>query len=128
MGPPTILVVDDEFLIAEIVCYALEDEGCDVRCAADGRRALALLDAEPAFRPAVVVTDFMMPAMNGLELAQAIRGRPALARVPIVLMSGAQADIGRREKDIFAAVFDKPFRLEELVRTVMSLVSAPPPT
>jgi two-component system, OmpR family, response regulator VicR len=120
----TVLVVDDEFLIAEIIAFALEDEGYEVVTATDGCRALALIDGPPPLRPDLIVTDFMMPAMNGLELARAVRAKAALAGLPIILMSGAQADIGRRDGSAFSVVFDKPFQVDELVQMVKVL--APP--
>ena len=60
----TILIVDDEYLIADILGYAMEDEGYMVVKASNGRRGLEVLDRE---RPELVITDFMMPVMDGLE-------------------------------------------------------------
>lgn len=116
----TILVVDDEFLIADVLTFALEDEGYAVVTASNGRKALDLFETA---RPALVVTDFMMPVMNGLELARAIRRHPAGAGTPILLMSGAQAEIARGHRDLFAGVFDKPFVVGEIVAAVRDLVS-----
>src|SRR5690606_10175019 len=106
----TILIVDDEYLIADILGYALEDEGYMVVKAGNGRRGLEVLDRE---RPALVITDFMMPVMDGGEFAQAIRDRADSAQLPILLMSGAHGSIGRTSPELFAAVFDKPFEVEQ---------------
>ncbi|WP_462382833.1 response regulator [Pseudomonas sp. Marseille-QA0892] len=115
----TILIVDDEYLIADILGYALEDEGYMVAKASNGRKGLEVLDRE---RPELVITDFMMPVMDGLEFARAIRARPQSANLPIILMSGAQASIGRAEPALFSAVFDKPFQLDAVLATVRALV------
>ncbi|HWL83714.1 MAG TPA: response regulator [Roseomonas sp.] len=115
----TILVVDDEFLITDLLAAELEDQGYRVLQAHHGRKALEILAQE---RPALIVTDFMMPLMNGLEMAQAIKARPEYRDLPIVLLSGAQGAIARRHPEIFAAVYDKPvelWRLSEVIRTLI---------
>ncbi|AIS17262.1 response regulator [Pseudomonas rhizosphaerae] len=119
----TILIVDDEYLIADILGYALEDEGYMAVKAGNGKRALEILDRE---RPALVITDFMMPGMNGLELAQKIRSHPSFKSVPILLMSGAQGSVGRATPDLFNAVYDKPFDINEVVKKIRQLVPLEP--
>jgi CheY-like chemotaxis protein len=118
----TILVVDDEFLIADVLAFALEDEGYMVVRASNGRKGLDVFQRD---RPALVITDFMMPVMNGLEFAQAIHDRMNGATLPIILMSGAQAEIARRHGHLFAAIFDKPFRVGDIVRAVVELAGPP---
>ncbi|MBD1554173.1 response regulator [Pseudomonas typographi] len=115
----TILIVDDEYLIADILGYALEDEGYMVVKASNGKKGLEVLDRE---RPALVITDFMMPVMDGLEFAKAIRARPAGSHMPILLMSGAQGPIGRSNPELFAAVFDKPFDIDAVIAKVREFV------
>ncbi|MDB5370085.1 MAG: response regulator receiver protein [Roseomonas sp.] len=118
----TILVVDDEFLIADVLTFALEDEGFIVVRASNGRKGL---DAFQRDRPALVITDFMMPVMNGLEFARAVKARAEGTALPIILMSGAQADIARQNRHLFAAVFDKPFSVARIVESVIGLVGRP---
>ncbi|WPO98006.1 response regulator [Pseudomonas sp. HR96] len=115
----TILIVDDEYVIADILGYALEDEGYTVVKAGNGRKGLEILERD---RPTLVITDFMMPLMDGLEFARAIRERPAFEQTPIVLMSGAQANLGRDNPHIFAAVFDKPFDIDKVIAKVSELL------
>jgi CheY-like chemotaxis protein len=117
-----ILVVDDEFLVAETVTYLLEDEGYEVAQASHGRQALAMIQAD---RPALVITDFMMPLMTGLELAQALRAMPEYQDLPIVLVSGAQSAIARYHRELFSAVFDKPIQNHLLLEQVRKLVDLP---
>ncbi len=114
----TILIVDDEYLIADILGYALEDEGYRVVKAGNGQRGLEVFERE---HPALVITDFMMPLMNGVEFAEAIRSQPACADLPILLMSGAHASIGRATLNLFADVFDKPFDVDQVVAKVRAL-------
>ncbi|WP_262032192.1 response regulator [Microvirga sp. Mcv34] len=121
----TILVVDDEFLIADLLVDALEEEGFRVVTASNGRKALEVLHKEA---PALVLTDFMMPLMNGLELAQAIKANPDRSKIPIILVSGAQGAIARNHPDLFVAVYDKPFRVEKVVAAVIEIVGTPPQT
>jgi len=113
----TILIVDDEYVIADILGYALEDEGYSVVKASNGRKGLEVLERD---RPALVITDFMMPIMDGIEFAQCIRDRKP--DLPILLMSGAQGSVGRARPDLFAAVFDKPFDIEQVLAKVAELV------
>ncbi|PWB31384.1 response regulator [Pseudomonas sp. SDI] len=115
----TILVVDDEYLITEILGFSLEDAGYRVQKAGDGKKALEILRAEPID---LLITDYMMPAMNGEELAQAVRANPALSNLPIILMSGAQANIGRMAPELFASVLDKPFDTDKLIAQVRELI------
>ncbi|WP_414476294.1 response regulator [Microvirga sp. M2] len=114
-----ILVVDDEFLVAEMIACLLEDEGYEVAQASHGRQALAMIQEE---RPALVITDFMMPLMTGLELARALKATSGYRDLPIILMSGAQGAIARDHHDLFAAVFDKPFRNGHLLEQVRKLI------
>lgn len=115
----TILVVDDEYLIADILSFALEDEGFMVVTAGNGRKGLEVLDRE---RPALIITDFMMPVMDGLEFATAVRALPSANHLPIILMSGAQAHIGMQRSDLFDAVLAKPFNIDLIIAEVKKLL------
>lgn len=116
----TILVVDDEYLIADILGYALEDEGFMVVKASNGRKGLEVLERE---RPALIITDFMMPVMDGLEFATAVRALPSLNHLPIILVSGAQAHVGMERSDLFDAVLDKPFKIDLIIAEVRRLLT-----
>ena len=117
----TILVVDDEYLIADIIGYALEDEGFMVVKASNGQKGLEVLERE---RPALIITDFMMPIMDGLEFAASVRALPSLNYLPIILMSGAQAHLGKERPDIFNAVLAKPFNIDTIIAEVRRLLAA----
>lgn len=115
-----ILVVDDEYLIADILCYALEDEGFMVVKASNGQKGLEVFERE---RPALIITDFMMPVMDGLEFAKAIRALPSVNHLPIILISGAQAHIGMKKSDLLNAVLEKPFNIDSILATVRGLLA-----
>ncbi|EUB87745.1 MULTISPECIES: response regulator [unclassified Pseudomonas] len=115
----TILVVDDEYLIADVLGLALEDEGFMVVTASNGRKGLEVLERE---RPALIITDFMMPVMNGLEFATAVRALPSFSQLPIILMSGAQAHIGMQRSDLFNTVLPKPFKIDVIIAEVKKLL------
>lgn len=116
---PLIVIAEDEFLIADVLAIMLEDAGYEVASAAHGKAALELVRAR---RPALVVTDYMMPLMTGLELAQAMRADEELANIPIILVSGAQGSIGRANPAMFDAVLDKPYNEKKLIQTVAALL------
>ncbi|MFD2641568.1 response regulator [Pseudomonas japonica] len=118
----TVLVVDDEYVISDILELALEDAGYQVEKASNGLRALEVLDKT---RVELLITDYMMPVMNGEELARKLRDDPQFRALPIILMSGAQASIGRENPGLFDGVLDKPFDTEMLIAMVQRLV--PPP-
>ncbi|WP_312407057.1 response regulator [Rhizobium sp.] len=114
-----IVIAEDEFLIQDVLAMMLEDAGYDVEAASHGAAALELVKQH---KPALVVTDFMMPLMTGLELARAMRANAELKTIPIILTSGAQGSIGRAEPEMFDAVLDKPYREKELLVTIGNLL------
>ncbi len=114
-----IVVADDEFLLAQMLADLLEDEGHEVFMAQNGRKALDLVRRRG---PALLVTDFMMPMLNGMEVATEIRADPALHDLPIVLVTGAQGGIARDRSDLFDAVLDKPYSHDALLEVVARLL------
>lgn len=89
IGKFHVLVVDDEPDKANLLKVALEMEGYEVHIAANGREALAAIESFP---PDLVVTDVMMPEINGYELARRIRENPGTRFIPIVLQSAARIE------------------------------------
>jgi CheY-like chemotaxis protein len=116
-----IVVADDEFMLATLLADILEDEGHEVEIASHGVEALEQIHVR---RPALLITDFMMPLMTGLELAQAIRADEDLFDLPIILISGAQAAIARQYSALFFAVMDKPYERAALIEVVTHAVKA----
>lgn len=117
----TILIIDDEYLIADILSFALEDEGFHTVVAGSGAKALDVLGQD---RPDLIITDFMMPGMTGLELAEIIKSLAAHRATPIMLMSGAQAYMGTERPDLFALVIEKPFDIGQVIEKIHALFDA----
>ncbi|MFP4010695.1 MAG: sigma-54-dependent transcriptional regulator [Spirochaetaceae bacterium] len=111
----TILVVDDEAGIREVLSGILEDEGYEVRLAADGVEALATMESE---RPELVLLDVWLPRMGGMDvLARLKEDYPG---VPVVIISG-HGNIDIAVKAVKAGAFDfleKPLSLERVVTAV----------
>jgi two-component system, chemotaxis family, sensor kinase CheA len=91
--PLGVLVVDDTAVVRELERSILEEAGYRVRTAGDGHQALAALAGAPAD---LVVTDVDMPNCDGLELTRSIRAEPALAGLPVVVVTSNVGDADRR--------------------------------
>lgn len=87
VSKPTVLVVDDEPDKRELLAFAMEREGCDVRTANDGAAGLAAVEAH---LPDLIITDVMMPKMNGYEMARRVRANPLTRFIPIIIQSAAR--------------------------------------
>jgi CheY-like chemotaxis protein len=115
-----VLVVDDEFGIAKLLHDALVDEGHRVLLATNGRQALEKAAVE---LPDLVITDFMMPVMDGASLVRAFAADPALRKVPIAIMSSMpEATVAERCSG-YSLFVRKPFRIFELVDLIMGLIN-----
>ena len=80
--------MDDEEDIRDALCEAIEMLGCRAITAADGAAALELLQT---YRPCLIVLDLLMPVMTGQEMIEAMRKRPELAALPVVVSTSAPA-------------------------------------
>jgi DNA-binding response OmpR family regulator len=112
MSRPTILVVDDEPFVLDFVAQALQDEGYGVLKARDGADGLRLAREHP---PALVITDVMMPRLNGIELIRRLKESAGTASVPIIVMSCVPRGAASVEANHF---LEKPFDLEVLLELV----------
>jgi CheY-like chemotaxis protein len=122
--PKTILVVDDEQVLLEMLEDLLTDAGYRVCTARNGREALAHLTHTPAD---LVLTDVMMPLMDGPALYHAMRANPAYAAIPVLLMSmagSAALPAELMEHDHDHAFILKPFKLEGLLGAISRLLSS----
>ena len=109
----SVLIVDDDEALRETMAEALGDEGFTVACSAHGLDALKLLRS--GLRPDVILLDLMMPVMDGWSFREQQSRDPALASIPVVVVTAAHA----LSKPIDArAVVRKPFKLAELVAVV----------
>jgi CheY-like chemotaxis protein len=117
----TVLVIDDETSIAETVRAVLEDEGYVVQVARNGREGLARLEDA---RPDLVLSDVMMPELDGRELCRIMRADPAYRAIPIVLMS-ATSEASVRGRCAYTAFLGKPFDMDALLAVVATGLSVP---
>jgi len=115
-----ILIVEDEYGAAEILQLILEAHGYRVASASNGKAALEQLAGE---RPAVIVSDFMMPHMNGAELGTAIRQSPALGEVPFLFISGTNEDVVRKSFGDYDGFLAKPYDVDALLSIVAELAA-----
>jgi CheY-like chemotaxis protein len=107
----TILVVDDDVDIRASLCDFLEDEGYTIATAANGRDALDYLRGNPA--PSVVLLDLMMPIMDGYEFRTEQKRDPAIAAIPVVVMT-ARGTVGSSDLDV-EQVLQKSLKLPKLL-------------
>jgi CheY-like chemotaxis protein len=125
MSNETVLIVEDEFAIAELLAMALTDSGYRVVLAANGRQALERLSEEPP--PDLVISDFMMPVLDGAGFIQAMREIEPQCDIPCIIMSSIPEDAVRARINGYAGFIRKPFRIAALVRLVTIVLAARPP-
>lgn len=119
---PTILLVDDEPLLTEMLEYRLRAKGFDVKVAHDGREAMEKFTQQ---RPSAVVLDAMMPVYDGMEVLRRIRQDEECGDTPVIMLSAR-----RNEDDIVRALeagasdyIVKPFLPEELMVRLQRLLA-----
>jgi DNA-binding response OmpR family regulator len=110
-----ILVVDDEPLIARLACEALAEEEGFEAMPSDGLHALATMRD---FSPDVVLLDLLMPTVDGVEVARLMRADPALASIPIVVVTALYRVDIQIEQIKPAAMLAKPFDLDDLLDAI----------
>ena len=117
-----ILVIDDEQDIRELVAFKLSRMGHDVVSEADGAAGLA---AARMMRPDLVLVDWMMPRLTGIEVCTELRADPAFALTPIILLT-ARAQESDLQRGFAAGVSDyvvKPFSPRELATRVGAMLT-----
>jgi CheY-like chemotaxis protein len=111
----TVLVVDDEFGIVDVLETILTDEGYRVLTACNGNQGLVKLSAE---KPDVILLDFMMPILGGAEMLRAMAAEPAYQRIPVIMISSLSEDVITERCKGYAAFLHKPFRAAAVLSTV----------
>lgn len=109
--PPCVLIVDDDNDIRDVLTEALTDAGYETRCAANGTLAIADMRGQ---RPCLVLLDLMMPPLDGWAVVAAMKADPALAGVPVCVLSAVaeRAPVGA------SCVLRKPASLDALLAVV----------
>lgn len=119
-SPATIFVVDDELMLLELATAILEPLGFDVRTFHDPKQALA---EYPAAKPAVVVTDYAMGEMNGLDLVRECRLVNPLQKT--ILVSGTVDENIYANAQVKPDCFlSKPYQIRDFVESIEALVKA----
>lgn len=113
----SILIVDDEVTIRELIQYNLEKEGFKVTCAADGEHALDLMNR---INYDLVILDLMLPGIDGLEVCRKMRLDPSLAGIPIIMLSAKGEEIDKVVGLELGAddYITKPFGVRELIARI----------
>jgi two-component system alkaline phosphatase synthesis response regulator PhoP len=117
----TILIVDDEEYIVTSLEYVMKSAGFDVVVAYDGDEAIAKVTATV---PDLLITDIMMPKLNGFDLCEKIRANPLWTSIRIIILTAKGRD-SEREKGLSLGADDymtKPFSTRELLKRVKELL------
>lgn len=117
MSVPSILVIEDELSQREVLVYNLKAQGFEVRAAQNGEEGMILIN-EAA--PDVIVMDWMMPHVSGIELCRRLKLRPETAEIPIIMLSARSEEMDKvRSLEMGADDYVvKPFSMAELVARV----------
>jgi CheY-like chemotaxis protein len=115
----SILVVDDEFDVAELLAELLAGRGHRVTTATNGMLGRAFLESSDFD---LVITDFMMPIVDGIELVQGMRAEERLAGVPVIMIS-AQRDLPQAE-GLVQAKLQKPFSPKALYAAITQVTAS----
>ena len=119
---PLILVVEDETPLVTMLRYNLEKEGFRVAAAPDGQEALLLLAEE---KPDLVLLDWMLPGVSGLELCRRIRRCPEWRDLPVVMLT-ARAEEADRVRGLETGADDyvtKPFDVSQITATINKMLA-----
>jgi DNA-binding response OmpR family regulator len=115
-----IIVAEDELLLLKAVCDLLSIKGYEVQPASSGDAVLEILQNSDNSLPALIISDVMMPGMNGLELLQEMRANDAWASIPFMFMSASVVldydETGPKLAGVSALV--KPFGAQALYEAV----------
>ena len=116
-----ILVADDESHILHVVSLKLRNAGYRVITAKDGQEALEIATAE---RPDLIITDYHMPQLSGLELCQRLQADPVLCKIPAVMLTarGYYLEPHDTQQSGISRVLTKPFSPRQLLLTVNELL------
>ena len=121
----TVLIVEDEFAIADLLEMVFADEGYRVLTAANGHQGLERLAEGPL--PDLVICDYMMPVLDGAGLLRAMRDTEAHRDIPCIVISSMPEANVRQRIDGYTAFLRKPFQLVALVQLAATIVSASRP-
>jgi len=123
MSLQSVLVVDDDVDIREILAEVLGEVGFEVITAANGREALTVA-RDTSLRPSVILLDLMMPIMDGYGFLEQRSADPVLASIPIAIVTAGHG-VDRARIGHGIPIIPKPFETQQLVGVLHHLVSRP---
>ncbi|AXT26064.1 phosphate regulon transcriptional regulatory protein PhoB [Ruegeria sp. AD91A] len=124
---PTVLVVEDEMAQREVLAYNLEAEGFRVSKAANGDEAMLLVDEDS---PDIIVLDWMMPNLSGIEVCRRLKSRPDTRSIPIIMLSARSEEVDK-VRGLETGADDyvvKPYSVVELMARVRTQLRRVRPT
>lgn len=123
--PRLILAVDDEAHILHVVSLKLRNAGYDILTAQDGEEGLEVALER---RPDLVITDFQMPIMTGLELCVKLKADPATSHIPALMLTARGYSLSQEDLETtnIAGVLSKPFSPREVLARVQELLESNP--
>lgn len=116
-----ILIVDDEYGLADLVSDLLEAAGYDTMVASNGLEGLQSIEQN---EPDLVVMDVMMPLVDGPEMLQQMRSNPETADIPVIMMTAMPEALPKGDPPPFQASLHKPFAIETLLGQIDHLLDA----
>lgn len=121
----SILVADDESHILHVVSLKLRNAGFNVLTAADGQEAFEIAHAE---QPDLLITDYHMPRLSGLELCQKLKQDPATSAIPAIMLTarGYHLEPHDTEQSGILRMISKPFSPRQLLATVNEILDVVP--
>ncbi len=121
MAEKKVLVVDDEIHIVHVAAIKLRNNGYEVITAGNGAEAFELACAE---KPDIIVTDFQMPVMTGLELVEKIRQNEETKDIPVILLTARSFAISKEQQEDLQISWclSKPFSPRELLENIEDIL------
>jgi DNA-binding response OmpR family regulator len=118
----TIVIIDDEFGLADVLTATLADIGFRVFSAANGKQGVEVMAEHP---PDLVLLDYMMPLLDGVGVLKAMRLDPKLATVPVIMMSAMPEAVVSARCQGYVAFLRKPFDFHALLKAVERAMAGP---
>ncbi len=122
---PLVMIVEDEEALGVMLKYNLEKEGFTVKVVTNGNKAIAEVEEN---HPSVILLDWMLPEISGLEIAKLIRSKPDIKEIPIIMLT-AKGEEDDKIKGLSAGADDyvtKPFSIPELLARVKAQMRRAP--
>jgi len=121
MAEKKVLVVDDEIHIVHVAAIKLRNNGYEVVTATDGAEAFELACSE---KPDIIVTDFQMPVMTGLELVEKIRRNEETKDIPVILLTARSFAVSEEQQEDLqiSGCLSKPFSPRELLENIEDIL------